>query len=175
MKKILLVLVTTSMFLGCSQNDDGADWYNGGKITGDYATFVIEFTSPQDWDTYAIRYNALENNWLTFSPTKGKAGDNTVTFRVSTNKKLMDSYQIHFDMSDCSFELHFNYEDGGSDISIYDNERGGSRTITSLDISRWTQLDDILTVDCNLPNLKQIWMKHGQETEIEDSWVVKYK
>jgi len=176
----ILAIVAVSFF-SCegTGNDESGDWYGGGHIEGETATFTVEFDAPESWETSVVRINAAIGDWFTFSPTKGNAGKQKVTFIVST-KYLEDLAEIQFTPDDY---VRIYSEDGLSELSIQ------SRYVTSLDISTWTQLYELHFEKTSefyfeggnpVPNLKEIWMKQGQRTEIlsyeiTPTWTVKYK
>lgn len=172
---LILALAVVFSFFSCEDksNDENGDWYGSGHIEGETATFTVEFDAPESWETRVWKSNAAIGNWFTFSPTKGNVGKQKVTFKVSTIEDLEDNVEIQF-VPDDSY-VWTDSEDGISELSLK------SEFVTSLDISTWTQLDELYFEGINsVPNLTEIWMKQGQETDIisegfTPTWTVKYK
>lgn len=137
MKKLLLIF-TLCALVGCGEtNDNGnnsGDWYNGG-INGDYEEFSFEWDAPEDWEAVVIRYNAAIEDWFTFSPTKGKAGKNKITFRVP-KENILDGAQIYFGDDEFYISDEENYYlpcatiAGDEGLNLY------GKSITAIDISK---------------------------------------
>lgn len=180
-KKIIAFALAIIALASCDKinngGEQGGDWYGGG-ITGDYETFTVEINAAEDWITPA---EMLINNWYTFSPTKGKAGTQLITFRVKTKNIIGDGgTEIHSVESDddeqntwcwVSFYSH-------SPASGFTMEFNG-RPITKVDVSNFPSLKRIEFYQTPR-NLKEIWLKEGQDIEFyydggNPTWEVKYK
>jgi hypothetical protein len=167
-KQLLLLIMSICVLTSCGDKNNGVDggggdWYNGG-ISGGYETFTIEINTTEDWEASAIRLNSMIDDWFTFSPTKGKAGTNKVTFRVSSQTNIADW---------ASFEINRINRSGNReedmmvaiDISMISPviEFFGYEAITKIDISDLTRFDEYRFYFPNgLPNLKEVTMRRGQ-------------
>ncbi len=180
-KQFLLLAVAICTFTGCDKTNDAndvGDWYNGG-ITGDYDTFSVNCHFASDWEASIFRMNTAIGNWFSFSPTKGKAGSQQITFKVRSNSRILDFAEVE------TYSVS-SHDDAGTYIVLnaedYEFTFGG-KSITEIDFSKWVGVENIPwsvdMYDVYLPNLETIWLKQGQHIEVEYSgtptWEIKYK
>jgi hypothetical protein len=158
-------------------------------------------TFSEDWESTAMRFNAMIDDWFSYSPTKGKAGKNLITFRVSTNENILDDGVISFTFNDNEFvdiEIYKGYSDdmdltiSGEPISNLNLSNFkqlrylgiASTSVFSLDLSECSYLEYVYTGsdDGDTSNginkiLTEIWLREGQDVEFEGdgNYEVKYK